>query len=91
MLAKRKLISIEKLVSQALIDFEISQGEYKSIINEDKNYRRLEEDNRMMKSDGEVIKKIQNRTLICRNPEHVHKDQTEVENNINIMISKSKK
>ena len=25
------------------------------------------------------------------NPEHIHKDQTEVENNIYIMINKSKK
>ena len=27
----------------------------------------------------------------CNNPEHVHKYQTEVDNNINIMINKSKK
>ena len=26
----------------------------------------------------------------CNNPEHIHKDQTEVENNVNIMINKSK-
>ena len=27
----------------------------------------------------------------CNNPEHIHKDQTEVDNNIDIMINKSKK
>ena len=27
----------------------------------------------------------------CNNPKNIHKDQTEVDNNINIMINKSKK
>ena len=27
----------------------------------------------------------------CNNPEHTHKDQTDVDNNVNIMINKSKK
>ena len=27
----------------------------------------------------------------CNNPEHVHKDQTEVDDNINIIINTSKK
>ena len=49
-LARSKLNSIEKLVSQALIDLEISHEEFKAIINEEENYRRLKE-NRMMKSD----------------------------------------
>ena len=43
MLAKTKLNSIKTLVSQALIDLEISHEEYKSIINEEENYRRLKE------------------------------------------------
>ena len=43
MLAKAKLNSIKTLVSQALIDLEISHEEYKSIINEEENYRRLKE------------------------------------------------
>ena len=34
MLAKSKLNSIETLMSQALIDLEISHGEFKAIINE---------------------------------------------------------
>ena len=41
MLAKGKLNSNETLISQALIDLEISHAEYKTIINEDENYRRL--------------------------------------------------
>ena len=53
MLAKTKLNSIEKLISQALIDFEISPEEYKIIINEEKSYRRLKENIRMMKSNDE--------------------------------------
>ena len=53
MAARSKLNSIEKLVSQALIDLEISHEEYKTIINEEENYRRLKEKIRMMKSDKE--------------------------------------
>ena len=34
MLAKTKLNSIETLISQALIDLEISYAEYKTMINE---------------------------------------------------------
>ena len=39
MLAKSKLNSIETLISQALIDFEFSHEEYKSIIYEENNYK----------------------------------------------------
>ena len=53
MLAKSKLNSIETLISQALIDLEISHEVYKSIINEEENYRKLKENIRMMKSDDE--------------------------------------
>ena len=40
MLAKMKLDSIETLVSQALIDMEISQEGFNAIIKEKKNMRR---------------------------------------------------
>ena len=53
MLAKSKLNSTEKLVSQALINLEIISEEYKSIINKEENYRRLKESIRMMKSSNE--------------------------------------
>ena len=49
-LGRSKLNSIEELVSQALLDLEISHEEFKAIINEEENYRRLKE-NRMKKSD----------------------------------------
>ena len=49
MLDKFKLKSIEKIISQTLIDLEISHEELKTIINEE-NYKRLKEDIRMMKS-----------------------------------------
>ena len=51
MLARSNLNSIEKLISKALIDLEISHQEYKTIIIEEENYRRLKENVRMMKSD----------------------------------------
>ena len=57
MLARSKSNSIETLVSKALIDLEISHEEYKTIINEVENYRRLKENIRMIKSDGEWMKK----------------------------------
>ena len=41
MLAKIKLNSIEKIVYQTLIDLEISHEEFKTIINEDKNCRKV--------------------------------------------------
>ena len=50
MLAKSKLNSVEKLVSQALTDLETSHEEYNSIINQEEDYRRLKENKRMMKS-----------------------------------------
>ena len=40
MLAKSKLDSIETLVSQALIDMEISHEEFTAIIREEKKYER---------------------------------------------------
>ena len=57
MLARSKSNSIETLVSKDLIDLEISHEEYKTIINEEENYRRLKENIRMIKSDGELMKK----------------------------------
>ena len=62
MLAKVKLNSIETLISQALIDLEISHAEHKTIINEEENYRRLKENIIMMKAKElktiEILEKI---------------------------------
>ena len=43
MLAKSKLDSIETLVSQALIDMEISHEEFNTIIREKQKYERMTE------------------------------------------------
>ena len=50
MLARSKLNSIESKKSEALTNNEISQEEFMLIINEEGNYRELEERIRMMKS-----------------------------------------
>ena len=71
MLARRKLNSIEKLVSQALIDFEISHEEFKTTINEEENYRRLKESIRMMKSDDEKDELSKNNENIRENNENL--------------------
>ena len=43
MLAKSKLISIETLVSQALIDMEISHKEFVTTLNERNKYKKMKE------------------------------------------------
>ena len=43
MLAKSKLNSIETLISQALIDLEISHKEFKTIVNEKEKYDKMKE------------------------------------------------
>ena len=54
MLARRKLNGIETLISQALINLEVSHEEYKTIINEEENYRRLKQNIRMMKGSDKL-------------------------------------
>ena len=43
MLAKSKLNSIESLMSQALIDLDISHEEFKTIVNEKEKYNQMKE------------------------------------------------
>ena len=57
MLAKRKLNSIETLISQALIEFEFSHEEFKTIVNEKEKFEKMKEEIRMMKSSDELNKK----------------------------------
>ena len=54
MLAKSKLNSIEALISQALIDLEISHTEFKTIIKEKEKYKKIKESIRMMESSNEL-------------------------------------
>ena len=41
MFTKSKLINIETLISQILIDLEISHDEFKTIVNEKEKYERM--------------------------------------------------
>ena len=54
MLAKSKLNSIETLMSQALIDLNISHEEFKTIVNEKEKYDQIKESIRNTKSKSEL-------------------------------------
>ena len=56
MVAKRKLNSMETLMSQALIDLCISDEEFKMIVNEKEKYEQMEESVRNIKSRDELTK-----------------------------------
>ena len=56
MLARSKLNSIEIKISEALINNQISHEDFLSIINEERNHRKLKESIRIMK--GQEDKKI---------------------------------
>ena len=56
MLARSKLNSIESKISEALMNNKNSHEDFLTIINEEKNYRELKENIRMMK--GQEDKKI---------------------------------
>ena len=56
MLARSKLNSIESLISEALINNQISHKDFITTANEERNYRQLRESIRMMK--GQEDKKI---------------------------------
>ena len=55
MLAISKLNSIETKISEVLINNQISHEDFTTIINEERNYRELKENIRMMK--GQEYKK----------------------------------
>ena len=76
MLARSKLNSIERKISEASINNEISNEDFMTIINEEKKYRELKESIRMMnshRSDAEKVslieegKKIDINEVIKRN------------------------
>ena len=56
MLAKSKLNSIENLVSQALIDMEISHEEFNAIIREEQKYERMKENVRNVSEKQENVR-----------------------------------
>ena len=58
MLARSKLNSIEGKVSEVLINNQISHEDFITIINEERNYRELKENIRMMKGQEDKNKQI---------------------------------
>ena len=74
MLARSKLNSIKTLISQALIDLEISQEEFKTIVSKKEKNQKIKENIRMI-SDDELNKKedekIKNNKNITGNNENV--------------------
>ena len=56
MLARSKLNSIESKISKALMNNQSNYEDFMTIINEEKNYRKLKESIRMMK--GQEDKKV---------------------------------
>ena len=56
LLAKSKLNRIEALISQALIDLEISHEEFITISKEKGKYEKMKQDIRAMKSSDELNK-----------------------------------
>ena len=58
MLARSKLNSIESKTSEALINNEISHEDFMTIINEEKKYRELKENIRMMNSQRSDVENI---------------------------------
>ena len=55
MLAKNKLNSIETLVSQALIDIEISHEEFNAIIRKKQKHERMKENLRLISVNSKTI------------------------------------
>ena len=76
MLARNKLNSIERKISEALINNEIIHEDFMTIMNEEKKYRELKESIRIMNSQWSDVennslieegKKIGNNEVIKRN------------------------
>ena len=56
MLAKSKVNSIETLVSQALIDIEISHGEFVTILKEEDKYEKMKGNLRSENETQEIMR-----------------------------------
>ena len=76
MLVRSKLNCIESKISEALINNEVSHGDFMTIMNEEKKYRELKESIRIMNSQWSDVennslieegKKIGNNEVIKRN------------------------
>ena len=60
MLAKSKLNNIENLMSQELIDLDISHEEFKRIVNEKEKYEQMKENIRNAKIRDELTENSRN-------------------------------
>ena len=60
MLAKSRLNSIEKLISQALIDMDVSHEEFVTILKEKDRYEQIKE---ILRSENEEYKIIRLRSM----------------------------
>ena len=58
MLARSKLNNIESKISEALMNNEISHEDFESILNEEKKYRELKENIRMINSQRRDAEKV---------------------------------
>ena len=58
MLARSKLNNIESKISEALMNNEISHEDFESILNEEKEYRELKENIRMINSQRRDAEKV---------------------------------
>ena len=58
MLARRKLISLESKISEALINNEVSHEDLMTILNEEKKYRELKERIIMISSQRSDVEKV---------------------------------
>ena len=58
MLARSNLISLESKISEALINNEVSQEEFVTILNEEKKYRELKERIIMISSQRSDVEKV---------------------------------
>ena len=67
-MAKSKLNSIETLISQVLIDLEITHEEFKTTVNEKEKYEQMKDNIRNIKNNDELSKNSKN---IRKNSENV--------------------
>ena len=67
MLAKTKLISIETLISQALIDMEISHEEFITIWKEKYNYEKMKDHLRSENENYEIMRLSSIKSKTCKN------------------------
>ena len=72
-LARNKLNIIETLMSQSLIDFDVSREDFKKIIDEKEKYEQIKENIKNAKNIGEVDPPLQGDTTLIQEDNQVTK------------------